>query len=145
MSIIYDNFNLGVVMLGALFVIIMNFYTYNEKQYYIWIFDKTPLRIIVNKIVTAYKYSALIIAPVLISLLVFFFSDVTTILIVLLISFFYLASIVIMKYALYDFKSDIEKCIMYLIMIFIPVTIILFYFRAVKNIKNISNDNDRES
>lgn len=141
MSIIHNNFNLGIVMLISLFIIIICFYSIDEKPFFIWVYSKSPLYIISYKTITAFKYTLLLTAPAYISLFVFFSCNFIFILSALLIGFIYIATIIVTKYAAYNFQSDITKSIMYIIALITPppLAVLLFIHLAIKNIKNIDN------
>ncbi|MGL5771697.1 MAG: hypothetical protein ACRCX1_02795 [Bacteroidales bacterium] len=141
MSIIHNNFNLGIVMLISLFIMVMCFYSIEEKPFYLWVYSKSPLYIIFDKTITAFKYTLLLTAPAYISLAIFFSYNYILILSTLLIGFIYITTIIVTKYAAYNFQSDITKSIMYFIALIIPppLGVLLFIHPAIKNINNIYN------
>src|SRR5699024_4882943 len=67
-----DNLNLGVFSMLLIFLTTLSFYTKPENEYYVWIHAETPKSFLKNKIIVATKFVALLVSPILFSLLIFY-------------------------------------------------------------------------
>lgn len=145
MSIIHNNLNLSIAMLVLLLLISMSFYSNNEAPFYIWVYSKTPHSIITYKVYTACKYSLLLTSPIYCILLLCYPYKTIYILLSIPIWIIYIITIIVTKYATYKFQSETGKSIIYFIALIVPppLGILLFYHNAIKNIKNISYDNNK--
>ena len=69
-SIKFENFNLGVFCLISIFLITISYYSSPEEKLFVWIFNDTPKQFIQRKIKIAIRFSLLLSAPLIITLLI---------------------------------------------------------------------------
>ena len=131
MAILHDNFNLGVVALGFIFIIIYTFYLRADNIYYVWIFNLSPTRFLLYKIKKAILYTFLLCVPILLSLSIFYFENSWILLLGFLLGCIFLTMVIYTKYATFPDDIGIGETILLLVSIVFPpiLFVMIFYFR----------------
>ena len=141
MSIIYQNFHLGICSLLFVFLICLSFYNEPEDVFYVWINKKKVNGFLFNKIITAIIFSSLLSLPVTIALLLFFKTHLLLIIAFQLLGYAYLLAMVLAKYASFPQKMNLPQGIILILSITMPpvllVAIPFFYFQSQKRLKDI--------
>jgi len=137
-SIQVNNFNLGVVILGFLFLIPLSYYVHVEPKYYVQIFSDNPSQFLVNKIRTAFIYTLLLTLPFSVILAIFFPSYYLFILILNIVGVLIISLSIIVKYSSYPKPMSMADSIVLAISIVIPpllfITIPRLYKKSVEHL-----------
>jgi len=129
MAILHDNFNLGVVALGVVFMVVCGFYFWAENEYYVWIFNTSPSHFLRYKIKTAITYTFFLCVPILLALSVFYWDSSWILWLVFLLGNLLLVMIIYAKYATFPNDINLFKAF-FLLVIFPPsLFVLIFYFR----------------
>lgn len=141
MSIIHQNFHLGICSLLFVFLICLSFYNEPEDVFYVWVHKLKVNGFLFNKMKTAIIFSTLISMPVTIALLLFFKTDILLILAFQFLGYMYLLTMVLAKYASFPQKMNLPQGILLVLSITMPpvllVVIPFFYFQSQKQLKDI--------
>ncbi len=141
MSVSAGNFNLGGFALLLNFGVIISYFTKLENEYYIWVFNITPGRFLIQKIKTAILYSTILIFPVIIALGIFFNNNLEILLILILPGYIYLITVIMAKYSSYPHEVNLPQALLIGIsLLFPPVLLVLipfFYIQSTKRLKDI--------
>lgn len=136
-----DNYNLGAVSLGAIFLLMMSFHWAPEQKYYVWLHNDNPQRFLRRKILTSIICSIILIAPAFI-LLSFSFSDRILIsLLIIAVGIIFLSSMILAKYSAYPNEINLPQAILYGLSLWLPpmllVVIPVFYKQSVRKLNQI--------
>lgn len=141
MAIVYDNFNLGVVTLGFMWIVCCTFYFRADNIYYVWIFNLSPSRFLFCKIKKAILYASLLCVPILLSLSIFYLGSIWILLLVFLLGCVFLAMVVFTKYAAFPDDIGVGETLLLVISALFPYMLfpMIFYFRkeAIKKLKTV--------
>jgi len=141
MSVIYQNFNLGIFSLMGIFGLCLTFYTEPENEYYVWIHQLKAGAFLLDKIKTAMVFSTLLSLPITLGLLFFFPAHMVSIAIFQLLGYCYLATMILAKYASYPGKINLPQAILFATALVAPplflALIPFFYTQSVKRLKVI--------
>lgn len=139
-----DNLNLGIFSMLLIFLTTLSFYTKPEHEYYVWIHAEKPKSFLKNKIIVATKFVTLLIAPILLSLLIFYPTEFGMILLFFLIGVLFLWTIIFAKYSAYPDEMNLPEGIIIAVSIYFPpillVIIPFFYNKSINKLKSILND-----
>ncbi len=137
-SVRVDNFNLGLVALGAIFLVQMSAYFTQESQFLVWIYNKNPNQFLLSKVKDAILSCLILSLPVALVLLLFNSQHFLIILGVLFIGLIYSSSIVLAKYSAYPNEISLPQAILYAISLVFPplllVIMCIFYSKSKKNL-----------
>jgi hypothetical protein len=140
-SVLYDNFNLGIFSLALVFLICLSFYIEPEKEFYVWIYKFKVNGFIFNKVLTAILHSTIVSLPITITLIVFFQIDGKAVIAFQALAYFYLVMIVLAKYAAYPKKMSLQQGILLALGTSMPplllVLIPFFYIQSQYRLKEI--------
>ena len=139
-----DNFNLGVFSFLLIFLTTLGFYSKPEQEYYVWVHAETPGKFLKNKMLHASKNAAFLIAPILISMLIFYPSEVALILGFFLIGLLFLWTIILAKYSSYPEEMNLPEGMIVAFSLFFPPLLLavipFFYLKSVNKLKFLLND-----
>lgn len=143
-AISISNLNLGLFSMMLIFLTIMSYLAKPEYEYYVWVHAETPRVFLKNKIITATKYSTLLVTPILIGLLIFYSSEFELILTVFLIGLFFIWAIILAKYSAYPGEMSLPEGIVIAFSLYFPPLLLaiipFFYFKSLNKLKVILND-----
>ena len=141
MSVMHDNFPLGIFSVGVIYFTCLWFYTQPEKKYFVWIFSARPRQFLLNKIKTALVYALILAIPIIITLAISNPADVWMAGMVVFLGSIYLATIILAKYSAYPNEMGIfESIILTAGFAMVPALVVvipLFYTRAVNKLKQV--------
>ena len=136
-----DNFNLGVVSFGVLFLICMSFYLKPEPSYFVWVHADSPDSFLKRKLGWAFICATTMTVPALLSLIVFFPDYLIISIVVAVVGYIYLSSMVFAKYSAFPKEINVPQGIMYVISLWFPPLLLLvipiFYKKAKRNLEQI--------
>lgn len=139
MSVSADNFNLGIFALLLIFLVCITFYLNPENEFYVWIFNVSPGKFLVNKLITAFLYSTLLSLPVALAICIFFPGEIPVIAAFQGLGYIYLATIIVLKYSAYPSQVNLPQMIILALTIWFPPALIVvapyFYLKSVKRLK----------
>jgi len=141
MSLVYHNFNLGLVTLLILYMFCSFFFMYVENEYFVWIYNLTPKKFLLKKIITSYLGATLISAPV-ITILIIGFSGQLPIIFAGVVAGLLLQSLMILtKYSVYPEKMNLPQILLLTISFMFPPLLLavipFFYIQSVKKLSEI--------
>lgn len=141
MSVVYQNFNLGIFSLLAVFFICLSFYSEPEKDFFVWIHNQKAAAFLAEKIKTAIIFSTLLCLPVFLALLIFFPAHTLVIIAFQLLGYCYLVAVIFAKYAAYPGIINLPEGILLSAGIIAPpllaAIIPYFYARSVRTLRLI--------
>lgn len=133
-----DNPNLGFAMIGFLFLLSISYHMKVEKEYFVWIYDKSPSGLLRMKILTAFKNASLLSIPGSIILLIAFPGFFFICGFLYFYGFILLTVFILGKYAAYPKEIGLPQAIIIGISILFPpmliYTIPTFYKKAQLNL-----------
>ena len=139
-SINVKNFNLGLFSLFLLHLIITIFYYKSEEKYFVWIFNQSPKKFLIEKIQTSIKYTLILSSPISISLIIFN-PELHSFLTILGIQFLGVVLIIISilgKYSNFPSSSNPVQMFSLIFSIsFPPILILVIPFLYMKSIKKL--------
>src|SRR5699024_6825286 len=119
-------------------------YTKTENEYYVCIHAENHKSFLKNKIIVATKFVALLVSPILFSLLIFYLTDFGMILLFFLIGLLFLWTIILAKYSAYPDEMNLPEGIIIALSIFFPPILLIiipfFYGKSINRLKSILND-----
>ncbi len=137
-SVQYENLNIGLFAQLLIILVCSTFYSYPEKNYYIWIYSLSSKDFIREKAETGVKLCFFSCLPITIILSVFFMDDIE---LILGIQFFYLIYIILVifgKYAAYPLRINLPQALGIILCVWLPPVILLimpyFYKKAITNL-----------
>ena len=140
-SIIVGNFNLGVFSLLLIAIVVLSYYSKPENEFFIWSFNLSSKRFLINKIKIGLLYSTLLSLPVIVPLIIFFPDRTTILMLFLLLSYAYIITIILAKYSAYPNEMNLlEGIIIGFSLMFPPIllaVIPMFYSKSIKQLKTI--------
>lgn len=141
MSVLYNNFNLGVFALILIFILSLSFYLYPENEYFVWSFSMKAPRFIFEKIKIAIFYLSILSAPVLVVLAIFFSQSIQALLLVQLLGYASIIVFILVKYAAYPSQVSLPQLVILGLGLYLPPALFLiapvFYMQAVKRLNEI--------
>lgn len=140
-SVIYQNFNLGIFSLILVFLVCFSFYKEPENIFYVWIYKLKANAFLFDKIKTAIIFSTLISLPVTITLLFFFPTNIIAIISFQAFSYCYLSAVILAKYTAYPEKMSLPGGILLGLSLIMPPMLLAlipyFYFQSHRRLKEI--------
>lgn len=136
-----NNYNLGIVTLGLVFLLMMSFYLKPEAKYFVWIYANKSTTFLKKKIVVAFISASILITPLLIALIIAFESNVIISVGVFLLGFVFLYSVILAKYSAYPNEIGVPQGILYTLSLWFPPLLLfvlpLFYKRSKQKLESI--------
>ena len=143
MGILAANFNLTISGLILLILCCLSFYINPEKDFFVWVHAATTKRFLFQKIKIAFWYSLLLIAPVLITLVIFYPEKWWIVFTIQLIGFLVICVSILGKYAAYPSEFNLPQAFGIAFSILFPPLIVLilplFYWLSLKKLNPILN------
>ena len=141
MSLIYQNFNLGIFSLVLIFILCLSFYNEPENEFYIWVYKLKVNGFLFDKIITAILFSTIISLPVTISLLIFFQTNIKAVFGFQALGYCYLLTVIFAKYSAYPKKINLPQGILLALSITMPPLLLalvpFFYIQSKNRLKEI--------
>lgn len=138
-AISINNMNLGIFSMLIVFLVSLSFYIKPENEYYVWCHSFEPAKFIFEKIKTATFYSALLVLPITISLILFYPLNAVMILSFTAIGFAFLWTMILVKYSAYPNAMNLPEGILIALCINFPPLLLalipFFYLKAINKLK----------
>jgi len=139
MSVVYQNFNLGLFSLILIFLICLTFYAELENEFYVWVYALKTRAFLFDKIKAAILFSTILSLPIVMALLFFFHENSLAVIGIQLIGYFYLLTVIVAKYAAYPQKMNLPQTILLVLSMALPplalVSSTYFYIQSTKRLK----------
>jgi hypothetical protein len=144
LAIQVDNLNLGIFAFLLIFVTTFSFFSKPEPEYYVWIYAMTPRAFLTYKVLDASKNAALLVHPILLSLMVFYPSDRTVILLFFVLGLLFLWTVILAKYSAYPNTMNVPEGMIIALSIWFPPLLLamvpFFYRKSLNRLKSILHD-----
>ncbi len=141
-SVVVENYNLGIFSLIIVFVTCMSYYSKPEPLYYVWIHTFTPKAFLYDKLKTAILFTGLLALPIISALTVgFSIVELQFTLMFTCIGFGFIIVTILGKYHNYPSNIPLFQGFALLVSLIFPpllfVFIPIFYKKAIKNLNAI--------
>lgn len=140
-AVAVDNFNLGLLAIGLIFLVALGFYTKPEDEYYVWIHALSPSKFLLEKIKTAAFFSILLVIPVVLTILFFYPYQFGLILLVLAAGCFFVSYMIVSKYAAFPDEMNVLQVLFLAMSVFFPplllVLIPYFFYKSVHRLNSL--------
>jgi hypothetical protein len=140
-AISVDNLNLGIFALLLVFLVSVTYYVKPENEYFVWSYSTTPHKFLLEKLLTATKYSFFSATPICIGLIAFYPGEAGFILLFLLIGLSFLWTIILAKYSAYPNEMNLPEVILIAICMYFPpgllAVIPFFYTKSVTKLNTL--------
>lgn len=137
-AVYIGNFNLGIFSMLLVFVVILNFFSQPEEEYFVWIFNQNPKLFLLCKIRISIQYSTVLMLPSFTVLIVAFYSDFLIIALFLFIAYLFVITVVVAKYSTFPKEMSIMQGFLFVISIFFPPLLLFvipyFYSLSLKQL-----------
>jgi len=141
MSVIYQNFNLGIFSLMLIFLVCLSFYNEPENEFYVWVHNLKVNGFLFDKIKTAIIFSTIISLPITLALLFFFQTNTQVIICFQVLGYCYLLTVILAKYSMYPQKMNLPQGILLALSIIMPPLLLalvpFFYLQSFRKLKEI--------
>ena len=141
MSLIYQNFHLGIFSLVLVFILCLSFYSEPENEFYVWVHNLKVNGFLFDKILTAILFSTIISLPITISLLIFFQTNIKAVFGFQALGYCYLLTVILAKYSAYPKKINLPQGILLALSITMPPLLLavipFFYIQSKNRLKEI--------
>ena len=138
-AIFVNNFNLGIFSLLLVFFITYYYYLKPENEYYVWIYNLTPMHFLLEKIKTGFIFSSMIGLPIMLLLGLCFADIIFPSLVFFALGLVFLLTVILMKYSAYPDEINIPQVILLaLTFVFPPMLIIIIPTFLNQSIKHLS-------
>ena len=138
MSLMVDNFNLGLFSLMLLFLLSLSYYGNPEGSFFVWMHQRTSKAFLGYKVKIALRHVSLLSVPVLLTLLIFYSENWMVILAVQGLGYLYLTCMVLAKYANYPQQISLPQGILMAIgFVFPPLLIGIIPFFFSQSVKRL--------
>ena len=141
MSLIYQNFNLGIFSLVLTFILCLSFYSEPENEFYVWVYKLNVNGFLFDKIITALIFSTIISLPIVIPLLIFFQTNIKAVFGFQALGYCYLLTVILAKYSAYQKKMNLPQGILLALSLTMPPLLLavipFFYIQSKNRLKEI--------
>lgn len=139
MSVLYQNFNLGIFAMIVVFLVCMAFYNQPEDPYYVWVHKLSAHKFLFDKMGTAVLFSTLLCLPVTLALLYFFPDDIRVLSVFQLAGYCYLITVILAKYSAYPLPMNLPQGILIAVSLPMPPLLLAlvpyFYIQSHRRLK----------
>lgn len=139
-AVYFGNFNLAMFSLLLVFVVIFNFYTQPENEYFVWIFSKTANAFLFSKMSISLLYSTILMLPSFSILMLVYFSDLLIVLGLLTIAYLLVITAILTKYSTFPKEMSVFQGFLFVMSIFFPPLLLFaipfFYNLSVKQLNS---------
>ncbi len=137
-AIFVDNFNLSIFSLMLVFLTVLSYFTKPENEYFVWSYNLTPAKFLIEKIKTAGLFSTGLCAPIVLPLGICYFDFIGIIALCMLLGYLYLISLILAKYAAFPNEMDLAQGIILCIgLVFPPFLIIVIPFFTNQSVQKL--------
>lgn len=136
-----DNFNLGMVTLGFLYLIMLSYYYKPESRYFVWIFSDTAKSFLSKKIWSSSICASMVALPVVIILILVYPSYWYIPVVISLVGNVFIIATILAKYSVFPKEMNVPQALLLGLSIWMPpillLTLPLFYRKSIKNLDQI--------
>ncbi len=136
-----NNYNLALASLVFTLLISLNYYSKAEKEYFVWIDNKSSMLFIINKLKVSIIHSSILSIPLLVIILFAYNDYWQTTLFVQFVFYFYLATVVLAKYSAYPNNMSVPQGLILIVAILMPPVLLIIipylYIQSVKNLQDL--------
>lgn len=140
-SIIEENFNIGIFSLLLIGIICFSYYLKLENKYFVWSFNMSSKDFLLSKLKICIVNYAFMSLPIVIALGIFFFNEIDVLSVFFILCSAYLLLIIFAKYSAYPNEMNMSQGILIAMsFLFPPMLLVLvpyFYSRAIKKLNII--------
>lgn len=141
MSIIVNNFNLGIFSLIVALLGCLTYYTTSEKEFYVWIFSLSPKEFLVYKLKNIIQYSTLLCLPIIVSLSLCFYTKIDIILGFQCLGYLFIFTTMLAKYSVFPEKINMRFAVVFAFIVWLPPLLLIIipylYIQSTKKLKEI--------
>lgn len=138
MSIVVQNFNLGIFSSMLVFLVCLLYYADMEPDFYVWTHAQQPRVFLAQKIKWAFIYSNILALPITIALSIFFKENIHIILAAPMLGSLYLIAMVLAKYSAYPNNIGVPESFLLAFSLAMPPMLLLvvpyFYHKSIKRL-----------
>lgn len=139
-AIYIGNFNLAIFSLLLVFVVILNFFSQPEEDYFVWIFNQKPKHFLFSKMRISLVYSTVLMLPSFSILMLVYYNDFLIISGFLLIAYLLVITVIVAKYSAFPKEMSIVQGFLFVISLFFPPLLLFvipyFFNQAVKQLNS---------
>jgi hypothetical protein len=133
------NISLSIFSMMLIFITSLSYFTKPEQEYYVWVHANTPKIFLKNKMITATKHITLLVAPILISLLIFYPNEFKVILFFFFIGLLSIWTIILAKYSAYPREMNLSEAMLLTFILYFPPLLLafmpFFYNKSINKLK----------
>jgi hypothetical protein len=141
MSIIVNNFNLGIFSLIVALLGCLTYYTTSEKEFYVWIFSLSPKEFLVYKLKNIIQYSTLLCLPIIVSLSLCFYTKIDIILGFQCLGYLFIFTTMLAKYSVFPENINMRFAVVFAFIVWLPPLLLIIipylYIQSTKKLKEI--------
>jgi hypothetical protein len=140
-AISVQNFNLGIISMLLIFGIALTYYIKPEHEYFVWSYSVSPPKFLLEKLITASKYSILTALPIAGTMFIFFPAEIDFVLLFMFLGLIYLYTAILAKYSVYPSEINLLEIILMIVSIIFPPLLLFlipyFYIKSVNTLNAI--------
>lgn len=139
-AVYIGNFNLAMFSLLLVFVVIFNFFSQPEEDYFVWIFNQSPKQFLFSKMRISLVYSTLLMLPSFCILILVYYTDFLIISGFLLIAYLLVLTVIVAKYSAFPKEMSIIQGFLFVTSLFFPPLLLFvlpyFFNQSVKQLNS---------
>lgn len=139
-AVYIGNFNLAIFSLLLVFVVIFNFFSQPEEDYFVWIFNQSPKQFLYSKMRISLFYSCSLILPSLSLLMISYYKEGLIILGFLAIAFLFVIAVIVAKYSAFPKEMGLTQGILIVVSLFFPPLLFFvipyFFSQSIKQLNS---------
>jgi hypothetical protein len=139
-AVFIGNFNLAIFSLLLVFVVIFNFFSQPEEDYFVWIFNQNPKQFLFSKMRISLVYSTVLMLPSFCILMLVYYTDFLIITGFLLIAYLLVFTVIVAKYSAFPKEMGLTQGFLIVISLFFPLLLLFvipyFFSQSVKQLNS---------
>jgi hypothetical protein len=139
-AVYIGNFNLAIFSLLLVFVVIFNFFSQPEEDYFVWIFNQNPKQFLFSKMRISLVYSTVLMLPSFCVLMLVYYTDFLIITCFLLIAYLLVFTVIVAKYSAFPKEMSITQGFLFVMSLFFPPLLLFvlpyFFNQSVKQLNS---------
>jgi hypothetical protein len=139
-AVYIGNFNLAIFSLLLVFVVIFNFFSQPEEDYFVWIFNQNPKQFLFSKMRISLVYSTVLMLPSFCVLMLVYYTDFLIITGFLLIAYLLVFTVIVAKYSAFPKEMSITQGFLFVMSLFFPPLLLFvlpyFFNQSVKQLNS---------
>ncbi|MFN5983968.1 MAG: ABC transporter permease [Fluviicola sp.] len=139
-AVYIGNLNLAIFSLLLVFVVIFNFFSQPEEDYFVWIFNQNPKQFLFSKMRISFVYSTVLMLPSFCILMLVYYTDFLIISGLLLIAYLLVITVIVAKYSVFPKEMGLTQGFLIVISLFFPPLLLFvipyFFSQSVKQLNS---------